>query len=156
MKLLHRTRRPIWIYATLVLLLSIPAYYVILRKVWLADIDQDLEVVKRKVELGLHAEELSREALAEAIQRINAIDAGVHLSVLPPDSIVKDHFRTIERHDDLHGHEEPFRTYESTVVLNGEPHAITVTRVIEETEELLTAIALVTLVSLNSGRITSD
>lgn len=148
MKLLHRTRRPIWIYATLVLLLSIPAYYVILRKVWLADIDQDLEVLKRKVELGLHAEELSREALAEAIQRINAIEAGVYLSVLPPDSIVKDRFHTIERHDELHGHVEPFRTYESMVVLNGVPHAITVTRVIEETEELLTAIALVTLVSL--------
>lgn len=148
MKLQHRTRRPIWIYATVVLLLSIPAYYLILRKVWLADIDQDLEVVKRKVERGLHPEELSQEALAEAIQRINAIEAGVHLSVLPPDSIVKDRFHTIERHDELHGHVEPFRIHESMVVLNGVPHAITVTRVIEETEELLTAIALVTLVSL--------
>lgn len=148
MKLLHHTRRPIWIYATVVLLLSIPAYYLILRKVWLADIDQDLEVVKRKVERGLQAEQLSKEALAEAIRRINAIEAGVHLSVLSADSVVVDRFHTIERYDELHGHEEPFRTYESTVVLNGVPHAITVIRVVEETEELVTAIAVVTLVSL--------
>lgn len=148
MKLLQRTRRPIWIYATVVLVLSIPAYYLILRTVWLADIDQDLEVVKRKVERGLHAERLTQEELAEAIQRINAIEAGVYVSVLPPDSVVEDRFHTIERHDELHGHEEPFRTYESTVVLNGVPHAITVTRVVEETEELVTAITMVTLVSL--------
>jgi len=148
MKLLHHTRRPIWIYATVVLLLSIPAYYLILRKVWLADIDQDLEVVKRKVERGLQAERLTQEALAEAIRLINAVEAGVHLSVLSADSVVVDRFHTIERYDELHGHEEPLRTYESTVVLNGVPHAITVTRVVEETEELVTAIALVTLVSL--------
>ncbi|MBK6755495.1 MAG: response regulator transcription factor [Flavobacteriales bacterium] len=77
-----------------------------------------------------------------------AIEAGVHLCS-STDSIVKDRFHTvIARHDELHGHVEPSRIHESKVVLNGVPHAITVTRVIEETEELLTAIALVTLVSL--------
>ncbi|MBX2980609.1 MAG: HAMP domain-containing histidine kinase [Flavobacteriales bacterium] len=148
MKLLHRTRRPILLYASVVLLLSIPAYYLILRNVWLADIDQDLEIVKRKVERGLQGGHLSQEALAETIHRINAIDAGVHLALLPPDSSVVERFHTIDRFDELHGHEEPFRTYESTIMLDGVPYAISISRVIEETEELVLAITLVALVSL--------
>ncbi|HRH69850.1 MAG TPA: HAMP domain-containing sensor histidine kinase [Flavobacteriales bacterium] len=148
MKLLHHTRRPIWIYATVVLLLSIPAYYLVLRTVWLADIDEDLVVIKHKVQRGIHAGQPSEEALAEAIRWINAIEAGVQLRALPPDSVVEERFHTVERYDDLHGHEEPFRTYESMIVLNGSPYAITVTRVIEETEDLVTAIAIVALVSL--------
>jgi len=148
MKLLQRTRRPIWIYATVVLLLSIPAYYLILRNVWLADIDQDLEVTKQKVERGINAQHLAEEGLSAAVEHINAIDAGVRLTALHPDSNVVERFHTIDRYDDLHGHEEPYRTYESTVILNGVPYAIIVSRVVEETEELVTSIALVALISL--------
>jgi signal transduction histidine kinase len=148
MKLFQRTRRPIWTYATVVMLLSIPAYYLIMRNVWLADIDQDLEVVKQKVERGIHAQHLSGTALSDAIDHINAIDAGVQLSMLPADSTRTDRFHTRVKFDALHGHDEPFRIYESTVRLNGVPYAITVSRVVEETEELVTSIALVALVSL--------
>ena len=148
MKLLQRTRRPIWIYATLVLSLSIPAYYLILRNVWLADIDEDLEVVKQKVERGINTQRLEGEALRTMIAHLNALDGGIHLSRLPADSSVVDRFRTLVRYDDLHGHMEPFRTYESTVTLNGVPYLITVYRVVEETEELVTSIALVALISL--------
>ncbi|MBL7937741.1 MAG: HAMP domain-containing histidine kinase [Flavobacteriales bacterium] len=148
MKLLHRTRKPILLYATAVLFLSIPAYYIILQKVWLADIDEDLVVVKRKVERGLQGGHLPQEALAEAIQRINALEAGVHLALLPPDSSVHEHFGTVVRYDDLHGHAEPFRTYTSSLALNGVPYAITISRVVEETEALVLAITLVALVSL--------
>lgn len=147
-KLLHRTRRPFWTYATVVLLLSVPAYYLILDRVWLADIDQDLEVQKRKVEQGLNARKLPDAELAETIAHLNALDVGVQLTLAERDSLITDRYHTVVRHDEFHGHDEPFRTYESTIRINGRKYAITVERVIEETEELVAAIALVALVSL--------
>ena len=34
MKLLHRTRRSFWIYAAVVMLLSVPVYYLVVQHTW--------------------------------------------------------------------------------------------------------------------------
>lgn len=147
-RLLHRTRKPFWIYATTVVLLSVPVYFLILRGVWLADIDQDLEVQERKLEKGLNEQGLSDQDLAGTIERINLLKVGIHLVPMTKDTTVMTRCSTVLRHDDFHGHEEPFRVHQGRVVLNGRPYLITISRVMEETDALVTAIAAVALVSL--------
>lgn len=146
MKLLHRTRRPFWIYAAVVMVLSVPAYYLVLERQWLADIDEDLAVQKAKLEHGMNARHLSTAELDSTIAHLNALDIGFQLAA--GERSMPDHFITIERPDAFHGHAEPFRTYTSTITVNGRPYAITVSRVIEETEELITGIALIATITL--------
>ncbi|MBL7950093.1 MAG: HAMP domain-containing histidine kinase [Flavobacteriales bacterium] len=146
MKLLHRTRRPFWIYAAVVMVLSVPAYYLVLERQWLADIDEDLTVQKEKLEHGLNARRLSDVELDSAVVRLNALDIGVQLA--QGERSMPDHYATVTRPDAFHGHDEPFRTYTSTIHVNGRTYAITVSRVIEETEELITGIALIATITL--------
>ncbi len=146
MKLLHRTRRPFWIYAAVVMVLSVPTYYLVLERQWLADIDEDLVVQKKKLEHGLNERHLTDVELDSAIARLNALDVGFQLA--EGERSLPDHFSTVERHDAFHGHTEPFRTYTSTIHVNGRPYMIAVSRVIEETEELITGIAIIACITL--------
>lgn len=146
MKLLHRTRRPFWIYAAVVMVLSVPAYYLVLERQWLADIDEDLAVQKEKLEQGLNARHLTDAQLDSTIALLNALDAGFRLA--EGERSLPDHYLTVTRPDAFHGHAEPFRTYTSTIHVNGRPFAITVSRVIEETEELVAGIATIACITL--------
>lgn len=148
MRLIDRTRRPFWIYAAVVMLLSVPAYLYLLEGQGMADVDDDLEITARNVQQGLNAQNLSADELALTLQRLNALGAGVHVTPVPSDSAITPGFSTVERHDDGHGHDEPFRTYTGTIVVQGRPYAITVQRVVEETEELVIGIAAVSICSL--------
>ncbi len=146
MKLLHRTRRPFWIYAAVVMVLSVPAYYLVLESQWLADIDEDLVVQKEKLEHGLNERQLTDVELDSVIARLNALEVGFQL--VEGERSMADHFSTVERHDAFHGHAEPFRSYSSTIRVNSRPYSITVSRVIEETEELIAGIALIACITL--------
>ncbi len=148
MKLLHRTRRPFWIYTVLVLALTVPACYLILERQWMADIDEDLLVQRQKVEAGLNGLALDPKELAITVERINALRSGVQLAPYHEGDPIGDVITTEHLHDAFHGHDEPFRTLHSRIMVQGRPYAIRVERVIEETEELVIAIALVMLVVL--------
>ena len=146
MKLLHRTRRSFWIYAAVVMLLSVPVYYLVLQHQWSADIDEDLVVQKRKLEQGLSEQRLNDAQLDSAIADINALGIGFRIERM--ERSMPEHHSTIERYDAFHGHAEPFRTYTGTMQVNGRPYSVTVSRVIEETEELVAAIATIACITL--------
>ncbi len=148
MKLLQRTRRPFWVYTAFVLLLSIPVYYVLLQRQGLEDVDEDLGVIKRRVERSLNAQRLSTADLQVTLGRLNALGTGVVVEPMSDAADVPERISTVVRMDDLHGHEEPFRTLTGTIHVSGVPYCVTVSRVIEETEELVLGIAIVSLCSL--------
>lgn len=148
MKLLQRTRRPFLIYAACVMLLTIPMYYHFLETQALDDVDEDLLVSLRRVERNLNAQHLTPADLTLVLERLNQLDAGIRIDPLPAGAAMTDEISTIVRHDEMHGHEEPFRTLVGTIHANGRPYRATVTRVIEETDELVIGIAVVSLCTL--------
>jgi signal transduction histidine kinase len=145
-KLLDRPLKAFAIYSLLILIISIPAYFFVVDFIWLEELDEQnwltLEHTKRRLQnLQLKAEEIDK------LDEIwGSLQPGA--SITPWDSTLarKDSIYEIMRPNefDLENGMDRFRGLQSFVSINGHPYRITIETNVEEADETLFAIALVT------------
>ncbi|RUA33620.1 MAG: hypothetical protein DSY77_09360 [Bacteroidetes bacterium] len=145
-KLLDRPLNAFAIYSLLILIISIPAYFFVVDFIWLEELDEQnwltLEHTKRRLQnLQLKAEEIDK------LDEIwGSLQPGA--SITPWDSTLvrKDSIYEIMRPNefDLENGMDRFRGLQSFVSINGHPYRITIETNVEEADETLFAIALVT------------
>jgi signal transduction histidine kinase len=148
-RLLDKPLKAFTIYALLLLGCSIPAYYKVVDYIWLDELDEQNEIVRRNIESGLQRYGADNDQLDGVLElwgriqpwtRIVPVDAGapgardtVYTAVRPnqfdPDDQV-DRFRVLASRIQVHG-----RTYQVEVATN-----------VEEADETMLAIAAVAFV----------
>lgn len=146
-KLLYKPLKAFTLYALLVLALSIPAYFFIVDYIWLTELDENNEIVRERVEKGLNKLNLSEHELTQAIFLLNRIQPGINLRPAKPSDIKRDSTYALMRQNPTEQAEDidRFRVLSTYINIQGKPYHLLVETNVEETEETMAAIALITL-----------
>ncbi len=146
-KLLHKPLKLFALYALIVLACSIPAYYFIIDSIWNEETDERNEIVSEQIARSLNNIESDTE-FQNAIKTWNKMQvlSSIHLANTQPnlhDSVYK-----IQREitEDGHKEMEHFRGLYKRYTLHGASYNISVETNIEEAEDTVLAIALITSV----------
>lgn len=142
-KLLSKPFRAFTFYALIILLCSVPVYYWVIDNIWLQELDEHNHIIKQRVENGLAKTPLSESELQDVLKLWNSIQPETKLipvSTAPgPDS-----FYTVTRKG--HEEEDRFRGLAAYITAHGKTYLLTTETNVEEADETIAAIALVTFV----------
>ncbi len=145
-KLLNRTFKTFALYSLAVLAASVPAYYYLVDSIWLRELDEHNQIVAERIENGLNRLGLDDSVLTESITIWNKIQSGIALEILPETALSADSTYTVLRQNPYVDHQEidRFRGLSKIIQLHGKSCKLNIETNVEETEETVIAIALVT------------
>ncbi len=143
-KLLNKTVKPFAVFSLLILAISVPVYFFIVNNIWQEELDEHHRISADKIERELNL--LSdTTAIAETVRQYNYLSAGGYITPLKTKQAKTDSVYSHYRFDKYHNEEERFRGLTYTLYIHGQPYLFTVETNIEESDETVMAIALVTL-----------
>lgn len=145
--LLSKTTKPFIIYVLIILVISIPVYYFVVDTIWKGELDEHNTTIAEKTAYEFNNLKLSDEELDESITLWNKIQPGTDIEKIPFNSLKKDRFFTIEKQKTFVSKPEieRYRCLKKVVYINNHPFLFTVETNIEESQETVAAIALVTV-----------
>ncbi|MBY0479048.1 MAG: HAMP domain-containing histidine kinase [Chitinophagaceae bacterium] len=137
MKLLSKSLKGYIIYSVLILLISVPAYYYVIKSIVAEDVDEDL--------LSQKADMVAR--LGKVIDK----NPSEYLEVFEPDVYIKptslpqraDSFYTISLYEAISKENVPHRVLESIAMLNGKPYQIQIKSSLVDNDDLIISIVTV-------------
>jgi signal transduction histidine kinase len=146
-RLLNRPLKAFTWYALLILLISLPAYLMVVDYIWITELDEHNWLALQHTKERLKSKQFT-EAEIESINQIwGELQPGVSIvkamgHTLAQDSVYEAIRTNIYDPDDG---EDRFRGLMSVVELNGEPYILTIETNVEESDETFAALALITL-----------
>nr|WP_262903634.1 HAMP domain-containing sensor histidine kinase [Niabella beijingensis] len=145
--MLNKITRPFLIYVLIVLVISIPVYYVAVDAIWKHELDEHNQLIARRTEIRLNQMKLQEAQLTESIALWNKVQPGTTIEAVKPGVPLKDSSFTVVRK--LPYSSEPdndrFRGLSTVIYLNHLPYRFTVETNIEETRETIAVIAFITV-----------
>ncbi|GAB2793893.1 hypothetical protein GCM10027275_43590 [Rhabdobacter roseus] len=145
-RLLNKSLKSFTIYALIVLAASVPAYLYLVDSIWLRELDEHNEIVADRTENELNKLQLSETELNQSIVLWNKIQPGTNLQKTTLEKNRKDSTYTVSRKNPYVTHEDidRFRGLSRVIEINGENYLLTLETNVEETEETVVAIAILT------------
>lgn len=145
--LLSKTTKPFIIYVLIILVISIPAYYLVVDAIWKHELDEHNDIVARKTASQINSLKLSEEKLIETIQFWNDVQPSTNIRKLEKNDNLKDSIFIVEKpHDFLHFEEvDRFRCLSKVIYLNKKPYRFNIETNIEETQETIFFISITTV-----------
>ncbi|SIQ45332.1 Signal transduction histidine kinase [Chryseobacterium sp. RU37D] len=145
--LLSKATKPFIIYVLIVLIISIPIYYLVVNTVWESELDEHNKTVAEKTAYEFNLLKLSDAELHESIRLWNRIQPETNIESIPEDVSHKDSYFTIKKQKNFAiKHEiENYRCLKKTVYINNRPFLFTVQTNIEESQETISVIAVTTI-----------
>ncbi|MBA4853428.1 HAMP domain-containing sensor histidine kinase [Emticicia sp. BO119] len=145
-KLLNKPLRAFTLYALIILILSIPAYYWVVDTIWLNELDVHNKTVEGHIKDGFKKNNLSSNQITEAINVWSQIQPGVKIRQVQPFEVKKDSVYEVIR-PNKYANEvgERFRGRSTYFYIQGKPYHLLVETNVEETHETVIAIAVVTI-----------
>jgi signal transduction histidine kinase len=145
--LLSKTTKPFIIYVLIILVISIPAYYLVVDAIWKHELDEHNDIVARKTASQINSLKLTEEKLIETIQLWNDVQPSTNIRKLEKNDNLKDSIFIVEKpHDFLHFEEiDRFRCLSKVIYLNKKPYRFNIETNIEETQETIFFISITTV-----------
>lgn len=142
-KLLEKSLRPIIIYALVVLVMSIPAYFLIIDWIWQRELDKHHYAIREKLESRIHKMNLPDSELEETIAILNEVQPG--FSFTPANSTIsRDSLYTLIRFDEFMQDREQFRCLQTHIRVNGKQFGLLIETNMEEIDETILALSAIT------------
>ncbi|MCJ7936294.1 MAG: HAMP domain-containing histidine kinase [Chryseobacterium sp.] len=145
--LLSRTTKPFIIYVLIILVISIPVYYFVVDAIWKGELDEHNTTIARKTAYEFNNLKLSDAALEKSIALWNQIQPGTDIEKIPFNHVKKDMFFTVEKQKTFASKPEieRYRCLKKVIYIHHAPYLFTVETNIEESQETVAAIALITV-----------
>lgn len=146
--LLNKTTKPFIIYVLIILVISIPVYYLVVDAIWKHELDEHNDIVARKTASQINSLKLSEEKLIETIQLWNDVQPSTNIRKLEKNDNLKDSIFIVEKpHDFLHFEEiDRFRCLSKVIYLNQKPYRFNIETNIEESQETIFFISVTTVI----------
>lgn len=144
--LLNKSHKPLTVFAFIVFALSIPTYFFLVDWIWLKELDENNELIAQRIENEFNDQHISDEKLEESIAFWNEIQSvGKIEPVLIP--LQKDSVYTIRRQNPYLEKKsiDRFRGLITNIEINSKNYIVTIETNVEESEETVAYIAVVTL-----------
>ncbi len=146
-KLLNKPFKAFTIYALIILACSIPVYYLVVDFIWLDELDEHNQIIKERIENSFNNAQIEESELNILLKNWDRLQPNTtltpsYLSVLKPDSTY-----TITKQNRYVEHNEidRFRVLSAYININGKLYHLQIETNIEEADETMLAIAVVTL-----------
>ncbi|KQR94419.1 histidine kinase [Chryseobacterium sp. Leaf180] len=145
--LLSKTTKPFIIYVLVVLVVSIPVYYLVVDAVWTHELDEHNKIVAEKTSNQINRLKLPEDELKKTIELWNAVQPTTNIQIPKKNDALTDSLFTVEKpHGFLQFEEiDRFRCLSKIIHLNGKPYRFRVETNIEESQETLFFISATTL-----------
>ncbi len=147
--LLSKTTKPFLIYVLIVLSISIPVYYWVVDMIWQEELDEHNQLIANSIEYELNRLNLSDSELQKSIELWNKIQSNSVLQEAHFDDNLKDSVYTVIKQKSYIQSEEDidrFRSLSTIIYIQEKPYRFTSQTNIEETEETIGVIALITVI----------
>ncbi|MGN7787659.1 sensor histidine kinase [Niabella sp. 22666] len=145
--LLHQSGRQLTLFAFIVFALSVPSYFLLVDWIWLKELDENNQLIAERIENEFNEQRISDEKLAESIKFWNEIQPVSKIEDVRR-SLSKDSLYTIRRENTYPSRKEAvdrFRGLKTNIKINDRNYVLVVETNVEETEETVGYIAMVTL-----------
>lgn len=146
-KLLNKPFKAFTIYALIILVCSIPVYYLVVDFIWLDELDEHNQIIKERIENSFNNAQIEESELNSLLKNWDKLQPNTtltlsYLSVPKPDSTY-----TITKQNRYVEHNEidRFRVLSAYININGKLYHLQIETNIEEADETMLAIAVVTL-----------
>ena len=143
-KLLDRSLRPLIWFALIVLVASIPVYFLIINLIWVRELDKHHYSVREKIVQRVSAIAGSGDSVDSTIAILNKIQPGFSLSK-GGDAVSPDSLYNIIREDSFMNDREQFRCLLTHIVIDGKPYKLLIETNMEEVDETIMAISAITI-----------
>lgn len=145
-KLLNKPLKIFAIYALLILVCSIPVYYFIVDSIWIEELDEHNQIVKKQTQGGFNSLVSNKEDLAKSIDLFTRIQPGI--IIYPAENFGIDSVYTRDKTASYGGGVEMdrFRGLISYIKISEKPYRIIVETNVEEADETVLAISIITCI----------
>ncbi|MFC0344620.1 sensor histidine kinase [Epilithonimonas hispanica] len=146
--LLSKTTKPFIIYVLIILVISIPAYYLVVDAIWKHELDEHNDIVARKTTSQINSLKLTEEKLIETIQLWNDVQPSTNIRKLEKNDNLKDSIFIVEKPHDFLDFEDidRFRCLSKIIYLNQKPYRFNIETNIEESQETIFFISVTTVI----------
>ena len=141
MRLLNRNMIHYLIYSVLVAGVSIPVFYIVIDRLFVADVEETLML--RKQEVQFRIKNIKSD---EDIRLWEKLDGDIQLN--PTDKILKDSVYSIIHYDSLADEMEPYRVLSSSILIHNKPYHLILRLSLVESKDLIEAIVFTQVVLL--------
>ncbi|WP_215241145.1 sensor histidine kinase [Dyadobacter helix] len=142
-KLLDQSLRPLVIYAMVVLIISIPVYFLTINWIWENELDKHHYAIREKLEKRLTSMDLPDSSVSEMINMLDKVQPGFSFTQTAAPS--PDSSYTLIRFDTFMNDREQFRCLTTDIRVNGTLLRVLIETNMEEIDETILAIAAVTI-----------
>lgn len=144
--LLSKTTKPFIIYVLIVLTISIPVYYFVVDFIWQEELDEHNTIVAEKTSYEFNRSDISQEEIQQNIALWNKIQPGTNIERINSDQIKPDTIFTEEKFKPFSADKkiERYRCLKKVIYIKNVPYLFTIETNIEETEDTVMIIGLVT------------
>lgn len=144
--LLSKTTKPFLIYVLIVLLVSIPVYYVVVDTIWKSELDEHNQIIVEKTAYEFNQLKLSDQELEKSLELWNHIQPETNIEKISADHIKGDSIYTSEKHLPFISEQkkERYRCLKKVIYIQGKPYLFTIQTNIEESHETIAVIAMIT------------
>jgi signal transduction histidine kinase len=142
-KLLDQSLRPLVIYAMVILIVSIPVYFLTINWIWENELDKHHYAIREKLEKRLTSLALPDSSIKDMIGMLDQVQPGFSFTQAlnpSPDSAY-----TLIRFDTFMNDREQFRCLLTDIRVNGTLFRVLIETNMEEIDETILAIAAVTI-----------
>ena len=143
-KLLNKPFKVFTIYALIILLCSVPVYYLVVDFIWLHELDEHNSIIKESIENRFDEIEAEGEEFEQVLAVWNILQPDARLEKINDPGAYGERIYTITKPDPGLGDIDRFRGLSTPVTIHGESYLLTVETNVEESDETLLAIAAVT------------
>jgi hypothetical protein len=146
--LLSKTTKPFIIYVLIILVISIPLYYLVVDAIWKHELDEHNAIVADKTSSQINSLQLSEQKLNETIKLWNDVQPSTNIKNVEKNDNLKDSIFIVEKkHDFLHFEEiDRFRCLSKIIYLNKKPYRFNIETNIEESQETIFFISITTVI----------
>ncbi|MCE7065208.1 HAMP domain-containing sensor histidine kinase [Dyadobacter sp. CY326] len=142
-KLLDQSLRPLVIYTLVVLIVSIPVYFLTINWIWENELDKHHYAIREKLEKRLTSLDLPDSAVNDMITVLDKVQPGFSFNEAAAPS--PDSTYTLIRFDTFMNDREQFRCLMTDIQVNGTRFRVLIETNMEEIDETILAIAAVTI-----------
>ncbi|HEX7870590.1 MAG TPA: HAMP domain-containing sensor histidine kinase [Chryseobacterium sp.] len=144
--LLSKTTKPFIIYVLIVLSISVPVYYFVVDFIWQEELDEHNTIVAEKTSYDFNQANMNDDEIQQNIALWNKIQPGTNIEKISANQIKPDSIFTVEKYKPFSTDKkiERYRCLKKVVYIKNVPYLFTIETNIEETEDTVMIIGLVT------------
>lgn len=145
--LLNKITKPFLIYVLIILIISIPVYYLVVDTIWKGELDEHNKTIAEKTAYEFNHLKLSDAELDKSIALWKHIQPETNIEEIPFNNLKRDIYFTVEKQKPFASQPEieRYRSMKKVVYINNKPFLFTIETNIEESKETIAAITATTI-----------